>query len=149
MPDASPERTVSSFDYLAAVLGWLVPGAGHLFIGQRARGGVFGLTIHALFFLGLFIGGVQSIDPPDQPIWRVVQPIAGWPWVMANNLKHGSDPRLHPGATPPLPSSMPQILDAGAVYCGIAGMLNVLVLFDAVTRIAKMQARQGAQAPGV
>jgi hypothetical protein len=30
----------------------------------------------------------------------------------------------------------PKLRDVGSVYCGIAGMLNLLVLFDAAVRIA-------------
>ena len=47
-----------------ALVGWLVPGGGYLLIGQRARGLTIGLAVVALFFLGLLIGGVRSLEVP-------------------------------------------------------------------------------------
>lgn len=49
---------------LVALAGWLVPGAGYLLIGQRARGLTVGLTIITLFILGLLIGGVRALEVP-------------------------------------------------------------------------------------
>ena len=47
---------------LVALVGWLVPGAGYVMIGQRARGAVVGITILLIFVAGLLIGGVRVID---------------------------------------------------------------------------------------
>jgi hypothetical protein len=47
---------------VAGVLAYLVPGAGHVYLGQTARGLVLGVGILALFFGGLFIGGLAVVD---------------------------------------------------------------------------------------
>ena len=49
---------------LVAVVGWLLPGAGHWLIGQRARGVAIGVSIVALFVLGLLVGGVRVVEVP-------------------------------------------------------------------------------------
>jgi hypothetical protein len=49
---------------LVAVAGWLVPGAGYWLIGERARALTVGVTIVALFVLGMLIGGARAIQVP-------------------------------------------------------------------------------------
>ncbi|HEX4124912.1 MAG TPA: DUF6677 family protein [Tepidisphaeraceae bacterium] len=49
---------------VVAIAGWLLPGAGYWMIGQRSRGLVVGITIIALFVLGLFIGGARVLEVP-------------------------------------------------------------------------------------
>jgi TM2 domain-containing membrane protein YozV len=115
---------------LALGLGLVIPGAGHISIGQRGRGLVFGITITALFFAGLLIGGVQSVGPQDQPIWRYTQVLAVGPYMVGRFLANTYPPPEHPL------DFFPKLRDVGSVYCGIAGMLNLLVLFDASIRIA-------------
>lgn len=118
----------TALDYIALGFAWLIPGVAHLVIGERVRGVIFMITIHLLFFAGLFIGGTQCISPSDQPIWSITQFLAGWPMLLARLLQ-----RIPVGG--PAEYS-PRIQDVGAVYCGIAGMLNLLVLFDAMLRIS-------------
>ncbi|MCC6321812.1 MAG: hypothetical protein IT438_10315 [Phycisphaerales bacterium] len=62
---------------IAAVLAWLVPGAGHLFLGYTRRailiaGGVFGL-----FAGGLFVGGIDCVDKRENFFWFLGQALAG------------------------------------------------------------------------
>jgi hypothetical protein len=47
-----------------ALAGWLVPGAGYWLIGERGRALVVGLTIVALFVLGIFLAGIRVIEVP-------------------------------------------------------------------------------------
>ena len=49
---------------VVAVAGWVLPGAGYWLIGQRARGTTIGVSVLALFVLGLLIGGVRVIEVP-------------------------------------------------------------------------------------
>jgi hypothetical protein len=45
-------------------VGWLIPGAGYLLLGQRARAVTVGVTIIVLFLMGLLIGGVRALEVP-------------------------------------------------------------------------------------
>lgn len=49
---------------LIAAAAWILPGLGHVLLGQRVRGIVVGMTILALFALGLLIGGVRALEVP-------------------------------------------------------------------------------------
>jgi hypothetical protein len=50
----------------AAVAGWLIPGLGHIILGQRRRGIILCIAITALWLGGLLIGGVSVIDKYDR-----------------------------------------------------------------------------------
>lgn len=149
--------------YVALVLAWAIPGSGHFLIGQRARAIVFAITIHGLFAFGMLIGGLRAINPPDQAIWTYTEFLAGWPMLVANHLQKAMPAQLdalqqeyaknRPSiaddearlaredyakkffAEHPLFTSNPKVQDIGAVYCGIAGMLNLLVIFDVLLRV--------------
>jgi hypothetical protein len=146
--------------YLALVLAWACPGLGHFILGYRARGIIFAAFIHGLFAAGLLIAGIRAINPPDQAIWTYTQFLTGWPMLVANRLEHNSRAEiaaLHdeylrdrpPADQPdqreaaakdfiakhPLFAHHPKVQDIGAVYCGIAGMLNLLVMFDVLLKI--------------
>jgi hypothetical protein len=49
---------------LVALVAWILPGGGYLLLGQRARGLIVGITIIALFILGLLIAGVRVLEVP-------------------------------------------------------------------------------------
>ncbi|MBL7133112.1 MAG: hypothetical protein ISS78_03355 [Phycisphaerae bacterium] len=63
--------------YLAAILAWLVPGAGHIYIGRRARGIIILVTIAATFWTGVAFGGVMTVDYHNQRWWFVAEMGAG------------------------------------------------------------------------
>ena len=167
----------SGLSLLAIPLAWLVPGAGHMLIGQRTRGIVFCITIHLMFAAGLLISGIRAINPPDQAIWTYTQFMAGWPTLVAWRIEKNSALEMndlqkrylqdYPGRDSdvrtlsdsndenarqearqrliehshafitqnPNFSYVPKVQDVGSVYCGIAGMLNLLVFFDVLLRL--------------
>lgn len=49
---------------LAAIAGWLLPGAGYFLIGHAARGLIVGITIIVLFMSGILLAGIRVIDVP-------------------------------------------------------------------------------------
>ena len=149
----SPEEGPSAIGYAAVGLAWLVPGAGHLAIGQRGRGLLFLVTIHTLFALGLLLGGVHAMNPPEQPIWSYTQLLAGWPTLAANVLSRqraavegpalrelqlggeSMDPERRQELLREIGTYSPKVQDVGTVYCGLAGMLNLLLIFDVLVRV--------------
>src|SRR3954470_8263890 len=58
------DRTFSAPPPLVALISWVIPGSGYFLIGQKLRGGVIGITIIALFILGLLVAGIRVIDVP-------------------------------------------------------------------------------------
>ncbi|HEV2462373.1 MAG TPA: DUF6677 family protein [Acidobacteriaceae bacterium] len=51
------QTTSPGFTYSALILGWLVPGAGHLLTGRWVRGLLLFLSIAAMFWLGIAMQG--------------------------------------------------------------------------------------------
>jgi len=187
-PEDKSHEGVGAGGYMALVLAWLVPGLGHVLLGQRRRGVIFAVTIHGLFAAGMLIAGVRAINP-EQQIWTYTQYLAGWPMLLVSPIekhqmaeleqliknlpKYGLEmpdgqvlmrppvnddskipERIRFGkeaiARYPLLSNHPKVQDIGAVYCGIAGMLNLLVMFDVLLRITgstREEARSQKPAP--
>jgi TM2 domain-containing membrane protein YozV len=53
---------------VSCVLAWLLPGAGHFYLGKRRRGAVFFLVVLATFLLGVFSDGRSYLADPQQPL---------------------------------------------------------------------------------
>jgi hypothetical protein len=64
----STDRVSVPFPPLVALLGWVLPGAGYLLLGQRGRAMGVGITIIVLFVMGLLIGGVRVIEVPGYDV---------------------------------------------------------------------------------
>ena len=129
---------------LAGLLAWLVPGLGHIFLGERVRGLIYLITITVTFWGGIAIGGVRdTVDPKGRTTWFIaqtcmgVQGLATYGW--AENL------RRHPEAGPGGPAHHRSV-DTAVVYTGVAGLLNLLAILDALVRadLAPVRSRRAA-----
>lgn len=136
-------------NWTAALLGWILPGFGQIFIGHRKRGIYCMIGVLGLFLGGLFIGGVDSVDRREDPLWFYAQagagPIAfGSDWLNASMLKSGSVGELvesppsqisrSPGPMVSTFKSVTPIGEVGVLYCALAGLMNVVVILDALRR---------------
>lgn len=131
---------------LAAFLAWLVPGLGHLYQGRTAKGVLFSATILITFFGGLFLGEGRVVyaswSPVEKRLPYVCQLGVGLPampaLVQAYRVRNGKPPitewmapvrdrqelhRLH--------HDLHRYFELGTVYTMIAGLLNILVIYDA------------------
>ena len=119
---------------LAGLLTWVVPGLGHLLIGERGRGLVFFVTITATFWTGVAIGGVQNtVDPHKRKLWFIAQLFTGGNTLSAYALNRrvtlaSAESGTASGAGHWLSG------DIGVHYTGVAGLLNLLVILDAIGR---------------
>lgn len=136
---------------LAALLAWLVPGLGHLYQGRRGKAFLYFVCILGLFFTGMVMGEWKIVywrwvnplhSSEDFRIWYPAQFWVGlvtFPAVIqATLVKYGMNPVLGGYlAEPPmnainaLHSSAGRFVDIGVVYTSIAGLLNVLAIYDA------------------
>jgi TM2 domain-containing membrane protein YozV len=62
---------------LGALLAWIVPGAGHAFIGRPGRGIIIFLVIGATFWGGIAMGGVMTVDKQGQKWWFTAEMLTG------------------------------------------------------------------------
>lgn len=116
---------------VAGNLAWLVPGLGHFYLGQRVRGLVFLVTIVATFWTGIAIGGVRNtVDPVERRLWFVAQICTAGntavAWALAQVTKED-------GAVKSAPAHW-NSAEVGVHYTGVAGLLNLLIVLDAIAR---------------
>ena len=125
---------------IAAILAWLIPGLGHIFLGHKVRGVIFLVVITFTFWTGVAVGGVKCVDP-----YKPVQQHStaheqrgrarSW-WFFAQIMNGGYAVATHAiglhaeGASYlSWPSG-----DIASVYTGVAGLLNLLIIIDALVR---------------
>ena len=104
---------------VAGVLGWLVPGLGHLYVGRPAKGLLFALVILGTYALGLFLSGWTCVNPVRDPIWFSAQAVAAVPTLLTAWLTRGLE------ATERLPT-----YDVGLLYVTVAALLNAVAISD-------------------
>ena len=83
-----PER----FQPVAGVAGLILPGLGHIVLGQPRRALGIMAGILGLFFGGLLLGGVDTVDSREDRLWFYVHALTGpvafaADWVNQNQFK--------------------------------------------------------------
>jgi hypothetical protein len=132
---------------VAALLAWLVPGLGHLYQGRVAKGVLFGVCILGIYLFGLYISSGRAVyaswTENDKRLYYLCQVWVGLPALPAMLqtylVRHGKEPLLggvmaphkNPGELNEWYRTLNSYLDLGTVYTTIAGLLNVLVIYDA------------------
>ena len=139
---------------VAAGLAWLVPGAGHAFLGRGKRGIIIFVTIAVTFWAGVAMGGKMTCDARYERWWFITQTFTGVHglvgWQRQKSVYDRIDAQLAPtegigdGRRPDQRRmATDQILtrddlavvypvaSAARAYSGVAGLLNLLCIFDA------------------
>ncbi len=139
--------------WLAALWAWLWPGAGHLYQGRYVKGGIFMTCILLTYFFGLAIGGghvvYASFRQPDLRLHYLLQVGVGLPalpaLVQTYRQRTERGPLFGWKAMYPPDVRGEQIYDElaewnaqygfyfelGTLYTMVAGLLNVLAIYDA------------------
>ena len=154
------KRDNSAESWFAAVLAWLLPGAGHWWLGQRGLGVVLFLTISFVYGVGLAFGGIKnSVNPwTSMPLFLGELGVGGYTLValganqtLLNDLPSNAVPeligmnptgfnrrsledqqRLRKKAVDYI-SFYPES-DVSQIYLATAGLLNILAMIDAIAR---------------
>ncbi|MFW6125191.1 MAG: DUF6677 family protein [Pirellulales bacterium] len=131
---------------LSAVLAWLIPGLGHFYQGRIAKGVLFSVCLLSTFGYGMYLGdgGVVYLrwDQTEQRWAYLCQVGIGLPalpaLVQSWRSARGWQPILGGFEAPPsdaelnrLNGRLGRFFDLGTVYTMIAGLLNVLAVYDA------------------
>ena len=74
---AKKSRKSRPIPFVALFLAWLVPGAGHIYVGRVRRGIIIFVVIGATFWAGVAMGGVMTVDYYNQRWWFAAQILAG------------------------------------------------------------------------
>ena len=123
-PTAAPAKAAGERGTLALVCmaGWLVPGAGHWWLGRRQKAVVFFGALLAMFAIGLLLEGRIFPFEPSEPLvfLEAVANIGlGGPWLVARLMDAGAG--LVTAVT----------YEYGNTFLIVAGLLNFLVILDA------------------
>ncbi len=148
-----PEPTVVLKNrYLAALLAWMIPGLGHWYQGRYGKAVLYFICILSLFFAGMILGDWRVV------YWRWVNPLANserfclnylgqffvglpaFPALIQATLNHyGMSPLPGGYLMEPSQNEINGLYDLGSkfvemgyLYTTIAGLLNILAIFDAL-----------------
>jgi TM2 domain-containing membrane protein YozV len=167
-------------DFVAAFLSYLIPGLGQLTQGRVRKGLLYLISLYALFFYGMYLGSFKNVYLPDyhpneptvnrlasdlytrfQFVGQFPIGMAAWPAVYqyaAYDSRDDANPPLNGWMRAPSMEKINELQrdgdktwDLGWVYTVIAGVLNVLVIYDALAgpafREVKAAPPQGAPTP--
>jgi hypothetical protein len=147
-----PEQTIPLRNRrLAAFLAWLVPGLGHVYQRRYGKGVLYAVCILSLYGLGYFLGEGKIVywrwvNPLNNPekfcLYYLGQFFVGLPALPA--LIQGTlayfhnDPILwglmaepDPNVLNGLHPRLGKLVEIGSMYTAVAGLLNVLAIYDA------------------
>ena len=111
----------------ALVFGWIFPGAGHAYAGQRGKAVLFGVLITGLLVAGFAMGRGTNLLPNEW--WFAPQLGAGGPAALLTPLSQYFALRR------PVDWASP-VREIGTLYTAVAGLLNLLVMMDAYVLLA-------------
>jgi hypothetical protein len=101
---------------------WLVPGAGHLWLGRRQKGIVFLLALPLMFLIGLWLDGrifPFDFSEPLVGLAAIADLGIGLPWFLARMSEAGAGVVTSAN------------YEYGNTFLIVAGLLNFLVIIDA------------------
>lgn len=120
----------------ALLLAWLLPGAGHWFIGLRSRALLYGAAVVGIFLVGVAMGGLATVSVYGHKWAFLLQVFVGPLAVATAVAQHAAQQAVAASsaaewvgrlASPP-PSPL---VDLGMTFTLVSAAFNVLVMADA------------------
>jgi hypothetical protein len=124
VPATAAEQTSSSSLVLLCVAAWAIPGAGHLWLGRRAKGLILLVALPLMFIIGLAIQGrlfplELSWSDPLVCLAAFADLGIGLSYFVASALGYGAG------------EVRAVTYEYGNAFLIVAGLLNLLVVIDA------------------
>jgi hypothetical protein len=152
--------------YKAALLAWLMPGLGHFYQGRTGKGILYAVCILGLYLAGMVMGEGKII------YWRWVSPFSNpdkfclyyigqfWiglpalPALLQSTLSYYGWDQTHHFlwgfmAEPSqivlngLQTRLGKLVEIGTIYTTVAGLLNILAIYDAYEGPAYQDVEEG------
>jgi hypothetical protein len=126
--EPTPDRRGDPF--VATLLTWFLPGAGHLYLGRTRLGLIALAIVGGAYLLGLALAGGMTFEFLDaelrSPFAVVLSPevanLGGLLWQIQH---HGFGP------TPWVPRPYPETIYLGSTLTALSGVLNMALMVDA------------------
>jgi hypothetical protein len=132
---APPKNVIPELVLLA---GWLVPGLGHYYIGERRKALIFFAALTSGFIFGAAVSRLECLSFEEHYYAIVAQLGIGILTLPVVLYKHFTGL----GATDPY--TVNTLMDPGLLYTQVAGLLNLLVALDAFERGMAICAKRNA-----
>lgn len=121
MPATAAEETQTGGIVLLCLGSWLIPGAGHLWLGRRAKGLVFLVALPLMFAIGLVLHGALFPFAAREPLVALAALAdlgIGAMYFIAGALGYGKG------------DVTAVTYEYGNAFLIVAGLLNLLVAID-------------------
>ncbi|MFZ1918037.1 MAG: DUF6677 family protein [Terriglobales bacterium] len=119
---SAPEYPLTTMAIVAPIVGWLVPGAGHILLKCYVRGALLFVSVLAMFFVGLGMNG-RIYQPNGGDILDILGFVgdvgAGALYFLARIMDWGTAMAANAAA------------DYGKTFLIVAGLLNFIAAADA------------------
>lgn len=113
---------MSTRSLISMILAYLVPGAGHLFLGRRARGAAYFVIIVFLFLAGLAVdGGIYTFAESKGALLRMLATLGSMGSGIVYFIANATGP--HGNVTSPT-------FEYGTTFTLTAGLMNLLLVVD-------------------
>jgi TM2 domain-containing membrane protein YozV len=106
---------------VAAFLGWLLPGLGHVVLGRPGKGLSYFVVIGGAYGLGLVLTEGLGVSYARHPVWLAAQAWLAGPTVLAAWLTKDLE----------VVRRIP-LFDVGQLYLAVAALLNLVAIADAL-----------------
>jgi len=146
---SNPQARKAGLNPSAGIAAWVLPGLGHVLLGETKRGLIIGLSILILWTSGLFIGTVGVINRDKHPYWFYGQVLLA-PSLLVNAARQSfmveaESPELLQSVQEGRAESARILLqpafghpsEQGVLFTAMAGLLNLLAVFDVTYRDPK------------
>jgi hypothetical protein len=120
--EAAPEYPITTISIVVALVGWLIPGGGHILLKRYVRGALLFVSVLAMFFIGLGLNG-RVYKPNGGDILDILGFVGdvgtGALYILARIMDWGSALSANAAA------------DYGKTFIIVAGLLNFIAAADA------------------
>ena len=125
--NTNPKQT--NLNVAAAVLGWILPGLGHVSLGQKRRGILIMSGVIFLVVCGVLVGGIDSVDHKNDALWFIAQVWCG-PIVVGIDLLNQAFISPLPIAEKATRVGLSHANEIGILFIAMAGLMNFVVMLD-------------------
>lgn len=130
------ERIERGFNPVAGICAWLWPGLGHIVAGDRRRGGLIMFGILFLVVIGLLVGSFSVVDRQNARLWFYAQSMCG-PITFVADFANDRLIRSQPDDEKLHTLSVSRVHELGTLFVALAGLMNLVVILDAVAPIKR------------